>query len=162
MTKKQAFIILITVILIAVVLRFWGLASNPVSLNIDEVAYGYDAYSILKTARDQYGTFLPLTFKSVGDYKNPVLIYLTVPSIKLFGLNEWAIRFPTALLGVLSIPIFFWLIYSLTKKYTFALMGAGLLAISSCHIYYSRFASDHLMGVFFLILGVTFFLKIPQ
>lgn len=150
-------LILILLTLIGGFLRFYQITANPPSLNIDEVSYGYSAYSVLKTGRDENGVFMPLFFKSSGDYKNPVLIYSIVPSIAFFGLNKLAVRFTTALVGTLSIPIFFLFLSSLLKNSKVALFGAAILTISPWHIYYSRFASDHLMGVFILILGIWFF-----
>lgn len=159
MKKRTIIIILFLMTLLGGVFRFWDITKNPVSLNIDEMAYGINAYSILKTGRDEYGIFLPLAFKSVGDYKSPVLIYSLVPAIAIFGLNEFSVRFTTALVGVLSIPMLYLLLISLTKKNTLALVGTGLLAISPWHVYYSRLASDHLMALFFLISGMWFFIK---
>lgn len=162
MKKRTIIATIFLLTLLGGVLRFWDITKNPVSLNIDEVAYGINAYSILKTGRDEYGVFLPLTFKSVGDYKSPVLIYSLVPAIAIFGLNEFAVRFTTALVGVLSIPMFYLLLISLTKNNILALVGTGLLAISPWHIYYSRFSSDHLMASFFLISGMWFFIKMLE
>lgn len=156
------FSIILFLTLTATFLRFYSVTSNPPSLNIDEVSYGYNAYSILKTARDEYGTFLPITFKSVGDYKNPVLIYSMVPFIALFGLNEFGVRFSTALIAVLSIPIFYLLFQTLTKQVVISLIATALLVISPWHIYYSRFASDHLVGTVLLVLGVFLFHKMFQ
>lgn len=159
---KRNFKIILAVItftLIAGFLRFYNIVDNPVSLNIDEVAYGYSAYSILKTGRDENGVFMPLTFSSIGDYKNPVLIYSLVPSIAIFGLNEFSVRFTSALAGTLTIPAFFimMLLLKLDKKVT--LIGTALLTISPWHIYYSRFASDHIMGLLLLVLGISAFQK---
>lgn len=151
--------IILLLTLVAALLRFYSLTSNPPSLNIDEVSYGYNAYSIFKTGRDEYGTFLPITFKSVGDYKNPVLIYSMVPFIALFGLNEFGVRFSTALIAVLSVPIFYLLFHSLTKQIGVSLIATALLVISPWHIYYSRFASDHLVGTVLLVLGAFLFYK---
>lgn len=156
---------LITYFLIVVVgatLRFWGNVSNPPSLNIDEVAIGYNAYSILKTGSDEYGIKFPLSFRSVGDYKPPVLIYLTVPSIALFGLNEFAVRFPTAFFSILTIPLFYWFIWRLTKDRLLSLLGIGLLAISPWHIYYSRYAVEATVALFFLLLGFTCLLGLRE
>ena len=69
------------ILLLAFLFRFIGLSSYPVSLSMDEIAMGWDANSILHTGRDQHGEFLPLTFKSVGDYKTPVAIYLMAGSV---------------------------------------------------------------------------------
>lgn len=156
---KHIFIIVLALTILGGFLRFYGITRNPVSLSIDEVAFGYNAYSILKTGRDEYGKFLPLTFKSTGDYKNPVPIYSMVPSIALFGLNEFGIRFPTALIATLTIPIFFLLFMELTGASVISLFATTLLTISPWHIYYSRYVSDHLMAASFVIIGVLCFLK---
>ncbi|MDO8609647.1 MAG: hypothetical protein Q7R95_03800, partial [bacterium] len=112
--NRYIFIIILILTILGGFLRFYGITKNPVSLSIDEVAFGYNAYSILKTGRDEYGKFLPLSFKSTGDYKNPVPIYSMVPSIAIFGLNEFGSRFPTALIATLSIPFFFFLFTEIT------------------------------------------------
>lgn len=108
--KKRLVLI---IILLAAFLRLYKLGSVPPSLYWDEASLGYNAYSILKTARDEHGRFLPGTnFAAFGDYKPPGYIYATVPSIALFGLNEFAIRFPSALFGILTVL----LTYFLAKK----------------------------------------------
>jgi len=68
-------IILGLILIIGIFFRFYKLAEYPVSLSIDEVAIGYNTYSLLKTGNDEYGIPHPLAFKSVGDYKLPLLIY---------------------------------------------------------------------------------------
>ena len=157
--NKKIWIVIILITCLGGFLRFYKNITNPPSLNIDEVAYGYSAYSILKTVKDENGVMMPLTFKSIGDYKNPVLIYSLVPSIAIFGLNEFGVRFTTALAGMLSIPVFFLLLKTLLKNTRLALIGSILLSVSPWHIYYSRYASESLMGTFLLILGVWFFIK---
>lgn len=152
-------LLIITFTSIGLFLRFYKNSDSSVSLNIDEVSYGYSAYSILKTGRDENGVFMPLIFRSTGDYKNPVLIYSLVPSIAIFGLNEFSIRFTTALFGALTIPVFYLFLLSFTKSGKIALIGSALLAVSPWHIFYSRFASDQLVALFLLILGMWFFQK---
>jgi len=75
--------IIIVVILVSSILRLWMLSKVPPSLTPDEAALGYNAYSILKTGHDEYGKFLPIIFKSFGDYKPGLYVYLTVPSVAL-------------------------------------------------------------------------------
>lgn len=163
MNKTNKIILIIFLLtMIGGFLRFFNNTRNPNSLNIDEVSYGYSAYSILKTGHDENGELMPLSFKSTGDYKNPVLIYSLVPSIALFGLNEFSIRFTTALAGTITIPVLFLMLLILIKDWRIALLGTAFLAISPWHIYYSRFASDHIMGLLFLILGIYFFLKMLE
>ena len=104
--------ILFSIVVLSFITRFFNLGSLPPALNRDEAALGYNAYSILKTAKDEHGQFLPLSFKSIGDYKMPLYIYATVIPVKLFGLNDFSIRFWSALAGVISVVM----IYLITKK----------------------------------------------
>ena len=53
--------ILILIIVLSFVLRTYKLGANPPSLYWDEASLGYNAYSILKTAHDEHGKFLPIT-----------------------------------------------------------------------------------------------------
>src|SRR3972149_5810749 len=94
---------LLLILLIGILLRLWKLDIIPPHLTPDEAAIGYNAYSILKTGRDEYGQLLPVIFKSFGDFKPGLYIYLTVPFVAVLGLNEWSVRLPSALSGVLAI-----------------------------------------------------------
>lgn len=157
--SKYTFYILLVLTLLGGFLRFYKITENPISLSIDEVAFGYNAYSILKTGRDEYGKFLPLTFKSTGDYKNPVPIYAMVPSIALFGLNEFSIRFPTALVATIAIPLAFLLFMEITGSFALSFLATTLLTISPWHIYYSRYVSDHLIAATLVMTGVLCFFR---
>ena len=75
------------IVLLAIFLRFYQLGKNPPHLNWDEAALGYNAYSLLSTGRDEYGKSFPLSFRSFDDYKPPLYVYLTIPSVAVFGLN---------------------------------------------------------------------------
>src|SRR4030067_1088650 len=91
--RKRERLILATIVLVAALLRFYKLGSNPPSLYWDEASLGYNAYSILKTGRDEHGEKLPIDrFIAFGDYKPPLYIYSAVGFIKAFGLNEFSVR----------------------------------------------------------------------
>jgi 4-amino-4-deoxy-L-arabinose transferase-like glycosyltransferase len=110
-------IIFALIILLATITRFYQLGSNPPSLYWDEVALGYNAYSIAQTAKDETGEFLPTRyFQSFGDYKPPVYIYSAVPGIAIFGLSEWSTRLPSALAGVGAVILTFFLTKLLIDK----------------------------------------------
>lgn len=156
---SQKWIILLAITLLAAVLRFWQVSSNPPGLYWDEVANGYDAYSILKTGLDHHNRLLPLFFESFGDWKLPGYIYLTIPSILVFGLNEFAVRFPSALLGTITIPILFLLVNKLTKNINLALLSAFFLSISPWHIQFSRAGFESNVGLFFVLFGTDLLLE---
>ncbi|MGA2911261.1 MAG: hypothetical protein ABSE17_01290 [Candidatus Levyibacteriota bacterium] len=98
---------LLAIIILAAVLRLWQLGNIPSGLTNDEAGVGWDAYSILHTGKDQWNQFLPLHFMAFGDYPAPLLRYITVPSIFIFGLNAFATRFPSALFGLFAVGVMF-------------------------------------------------------
>ncbi len=169
-------VLIFIIILIAAILRFFQLGTNPPSLTWDEVAWGYNAYSLGIDGRDEFGRFLPYDYlESFGDFKPPVYAYLTVLPVKLFGLNEFAVRFPSALFGTLTVLV----TYFLTKR-IFAnsnnknslpaqswsasggkipIIAAALLAISPWHILLSRAAFEANVATFFIVFGIYTFLR---
>jgi 4-amino-4-deoxy-L-arabinose transferase-like glycosyltransferase len=151
--------LLAAVIALALLLRVVNLDTYPGGFTPDEASFGYDAYSLIKTGADQWGVAWPLTFKSFGDYKLPVYTYLTIPSVYAFGLNEYAVRLPNALIGVLAVLTTYFLALELFgHKKKIALLSALFLAVSPWHIALSRGAFEATLTTFFLTGGVYFFL----
>ncbi len=151
---------LIAIILLAGVLRFWKLGSIPPGLTPDEATLGYNAYSILKTGKDEFGTKLPIIFKSFGDYKPGLYVYLTVPSVAIFSLNEFSTRLPSALAGVFSV----FLIYLIVRKlfpehHCLATIAAFVAAINPYLIYFSHSAWEANVALTLTLAGIYFFLK---
>ncbi len=152
--RKNQLLIFLAITILAFFLRFYNLSTNPPGLYWDEAAFGYNAYSILKTGHDEHGRFMPLFFESFGDWKLPVYFYLLVPSIKLFGLSEFSVRFPSALFGSLTPLVFFLLVKKITKNTNLALTCMFFLAISPWHIQFSRPGFESTPSLFFVISGV--------
>jgi len=162
---------LILIFFISLGLRTYRLDVQPPGLTWDEAALGYDAYSILKTGRDQHGAFMPIIFQSFGDYKPGVYIYLTLPFVAILGLNEWAVRLPSAILGAFAV-IGIYLLTNLlfTKKKLidnrfFELnsghLAALVLTFMPWHLHFSRggwevntFATMVLFGTYFFITSL--------
>ncbi|RJQ37742.1 phospholipid carrier-dependent glycosyltransferase [Candidatus Microgenomates bacterium] len=160
--KKIFFLFII--ITIAAFLRFYQLGINPPSLTWDEAAWGYNAYSLGIDGKDEFGRFLPLDYiESFGDFKPPVYAYLAILPIKVFGLNEFATRFPSAFLGVITVLISFFLVKQIfnnnKEAEIIAFVSSFLLAISPWHINLSRAAFEANVATFFIILGTLLYLK---
>lgn len=156
-------IVLLLIVLIAAVLRLWNLGTIPPSLTWDEVAWGYNAYSIGIDGKDEFGRFLPFDYiESFGDFKPVLYVYLTVLPIKIFGLQEFAVRLPSAVIGILTVLVVFFLvrqIFNSSKNAVmYAIVTAFLLAVSPWHIMLSRGAWEANLVPFFISLGVYFFL----
>ncbi len=147
---------LILIILIALSLRIVGINNHPPGFTADEASNGYNAYSILKTGKDQYGNFLPLSFRSFGDYRPPLYGYLAVPFIALFGLNETATRAPSIIFGTLTVLLTYLISQKIFNNKKIALLAAFLLSISPWHILLSRMADLSTLSCFYLALGVYF------
>lgn len=158
-------LVLAFVLLLALVLRVWRLDSYPVGFTQDEAGIGYDAYSILQTGKDQWGVTLPLTLRSFGDFKFPLYSYLAIPSVAAFGLNEFSVRLPNALIGTLAVLATYLMVLELSKKspglngFFLAIVSAFLLAISPWHIGLSRGAFEANLTTFFIPLGLWAYLK---
>src|SRR3989344_8277751 len=161
--------ILGAILLFGFFLRFIAIDKIPAGFTPDEASFGYDAYSILKTGKDQWGKPFPLVFESFGDFKSPLYAYLTIPSVALFGLNKFAVRLPNAILGTLAVLVTYFLSKKLfpDKKsfsflaFSFSLgeIAAILLSISPWHIMLSRGAFEANLTTFFLPLAVLLFLN---
>ena len=181
-------ILLLIIVVIATFLRFYQLGTNPPSLTWDEAALGYNAYSLGLDGKDEFGRFLPYDYlESFGDFKPPVYAYLDIIPIKIFGLNEFAVRFPSAFFGVLTVLITYFLVLRIfnnrkweigsgkvdkevgseNKRSHFspqfpishlALLTSFLLAISPWHINLSRAAFEANIATFFIVTGVWLFL----
>ncbi len=161
---KNSFFWLLCITILALFLRFYKIDVNPPSLTWDEVAWGYNAYSLGIDGKDEFGKFLPYSFlESFGDFKPPVYAYLTILPVKIFGLNEFATRFPSAFFGTFTVFVTFFLVkeifYSSERKNIYALCTAFLLAISPWHINLSRAAFEANVSSFFIISGVWLYYK---
>jgi 4-amino-4-deoxy-L-arabinose transferase-like glycosyltransferase len=171
---KKRFLVLVLIVLIAGFLRFNQLGSNPSSLTWDEVAWGYNAYAIGIDGKDEFGKFLPYDYLlSFGDYKPPLYAYLAVIPVKIFGLTEFAVRFPSALFGTLAVLGTYFLtkefLWAYAKKFKkqnevecTALTAALFLAISPWHIMLSRAAFEANIAAFLIMTGVWLFLVAVQ
>lgn len=149
---------LILITLLAFVLRFFKVTEIPPALNWDEASIGYNAYSVLKTGKDEWGQFLPMHFKAYGEFKLPAQIYLSIPGINLFGLNELGVRVTPVIYGTLTVLVMFFLGRSLFNPGV-GLASAFLLAISPWHIQLTRASFESSLAAFFITVGIWFLIK---
>lgn len=155
-------VILILILLFALIIRLNNLSVTPVALFGDETDIGYQAYSILKTGKDYSGNQFPIYFQSFFEYRMPLQVYLTVP-FTIFGLNEYTVRLPSLIMGILNIFALYLLLKICLKKKTeqaiIPLISALVLATSPWHIHYSRLAFDVNLMLFLILLGLIFLFK---
>ena len=144
---EYAFVTAVT--LLAAVQRFFKL--DEWSFWIDEIATIHRAlgHFNLETMLEQW-------------WRPPLSIIFTGGILSLFGISEWSARLTSALIGVISIPIFYFLVKSLLNQWV-AFSAAILLAISPWHIFWSQNARFYtsLMLLYF-IASIAFFLFIEK
>ena len=150
---------LLFIILFSLVLRLYLIDSMPLGVRNDEASFGYNAYSILQTGKDEHGEFFPLIFTAFGDQKLPVYMYSIVPMIKVFGLNNFAVRLPSALAGTFGAVVMYLILLNIVYLRRYALLGALILAASPWSIIMSRSAFESNVALFFFMLGMYFYVK---
>jgi 4-amino-4-deoxy-L-arabinose transferase-like glycosyltransferase len=161
--NKNKLILLIIILAISFFLRIFLLGDVPAGVMADEANIAYDAYLLTEAGRDQWGKNWPLLFKGFGDYRLPIYQYILFPLIKIFGMNAFIIRLPSALFGVASVGLVYFFIKILFKdfknKINLALVSAFILAINPWHFGMSRWIMEANVGLFFCLLALFFLLR---
>lgn len=157
--KYKTTILLFAIIILASILRLWQLGNVPPSPDWDEVALGYNAYSIAVTGKDEYAKSFPVVLRSFDDYKPALYAYLIIPTYKIFGLNTFAVRLPSSIFGILTVLATYFILKELfNRKTPIPLLSTFLLAISPWHIQFSRIAFESNIGLAFNVFAILFFL----
>ena len=152
--KRFIFISLVFTLFLGAFLRLYKIDKNPVSLFGDELDVGYQALSLLKTGRDYSGNFLPMHLQSLAEWRTPLYIYASIPTVAIFGISPFGVRLPAAIFGILGILVTYFLAKELTKNKYISLISAFLLTILPWHILYSRTGFEVTMLYTFFFAGI--------
>jgi 4-amino-4-deoxy-L-arabinose transferase-like glycosyltransferase len=161
-------LVLLFAFLVGVLLRLWRFTEIPSGLNRDEVSVAYNAYSILKTGRDEHSRSYPLHFQSFGDWKLPGYIYLEIPFIAWLGLSEYTVRLPSVLAGLFSIILVGYLIFLLFGEEQaswvklMGVIGALLMTFNPWHFHFSRVGYEANLALFFFLMGLVLLLGMKK
>jgi hypothetical protein len=156
--KNKSAVLLIAILVLAAGLRLYRINDVPYGFYWDEAAITYNAWGIAEWNRDEYGNKLPASFKSFGDYKAPLLIYVLGVIYKFTGLHPEYLRVIVAISGI-GIVV---LTYLLAKEYerqkklspNSALTAAFLIAITPWAINFSRFGLEAMVALLLFLAGV--------
>ena len=138
--------VLIGLTLAGFLLRFYNLGGN--SLWLDEA-------STLTFARQ---SLVGIWESTAGGEFNPPLFYWLEHGMLLFGESEFVLRFLPALLGVLTIPVIYFIGMEFRDR-NVGLIAAALLAFSPFHIFYSQEARAYAPMLFFFSLALFFYVR---
>lgn len=161
MRKKY---ILILILLLASALRLWGLSrGDPVN---DEVFYAFRGLGLIDfdeaeaqtTPWEWFDLAIPLWTKLSWHDHPPLVFWIQHFFLSIFGEHNFAFRLPSALLGIFSV----WLLYFLGKRlygWRVGLLAALILAATLNHIYISRVGMQESYVIFFILLASYLFLR---
>ena len=129
------------ILFIGCLIRIILIERYPVGLNQDEASIGYEAYSLSKYGIDRNGMFFPIHFIAWGSGQNVLYAYILIPFIKLFGINNFILRLPMAVVGCLTLLVSYFLFSNaFTKKN--GLIFLFVFSITPWHIMKSRWALE--------------------
>jgi 4-amino-4-deoxy-L-arabinose transferase-like glycosyltransferase len=150
-------ILIFILIVVSFIVRIYHIKN--LSLFGDEIDVGYQAFSLLNTGKDYKGNFLPTYIQSLSESRAPLLIYASIPGIKIFGLNELGVRITPIIFGILSIYLLYKVILLLSKYQPLALLSATALSFSPWHFHYSRTSFEVTLLLTLILLGTYFIFK---
>lgn len=129
----------------------------PPSVNWDEAALGYNAYSMFKTGKDEFAKPFPVSLRSFDDYKPALYSYLSVPAIALFGLNATSTRLVSIISGTILVFLIIYLASKTTGSLRIGLVAGIFQAISPWVIHFSRIAFETNLATMLYYLGLSLF-----
>jgi 4-amino-4-deoxy-L-arabinose transferase-like glycosyltransferase len=131
------------------------LEQTPPHLHRDEVMFALQAQSIAATGHDLEGRRLPLYFemRAMGAHVwfHPILVYVTALFLKVLPLEEWAVRFPSTIIGLIDVLLMYFIARRIFSGERWAFFAAALLALTPAHVLHSRLAMDFIYPVVFVM-----------
>lgn len=126
---------------LALLLRTLDLDRSPPGWRVDEVVSLIDAWNLARTGRDHLGSPLPLgAFEALGDWISPLLTYLELPAVAVFGPQRLVGRLVVAVCGSLAPPLVYLLARRLDLPVAGALCAGLVAALSPWQIFMGRIA----------------------
>jgi 4-amino-4-deoxy-L-arabinose transferase-like glycosyltransferase len=137
-SSPSQLILWFVIVLVAAGVRLYGLDRSPPGLQVDEVASAYNAKCLLKTGMDWEGKSWPILHsRCYGEYPSPIYMYALLPFQAVGGMNVITTRLPTALAGLATIVLLYYLGRRLMGPLA-GLIAAALLTVCPWHMLLSR------------------------
>ncbi|MBS1954100.1 MAG: glycosyltransferase family 39 protein [Cyanobacteria bacterium SZAS-4] len=146
LTKKQAALALSVVVVAGLLLRCLFLDSS----------FWLDEITPLTFYRDSSVFGLLTTYYSTNNHLFYTL--LEKMAVSAFGEHEWAVRLPSVLIGVATIPVFYLLTRVIANRWV-SVATAFLLAVSYQHIFFSQNARGYTAHLLFTLAATLFLIR---
>ncbi len=156
MKRFWFYFIFISIFLSGGFLRLWKLGQIPEGFYSDEALYGYEAFSLSQTGKDQFGNPHPISIAGFGDYRPAFYIYATIPFIKYLGLNEFATRLPSTISSIATLGLVYLFTCYIIKNRKIGLFAMLLFAFSPWSIFFGRMAHETNLQTLLILVGAIF------
>lgn len=162
LTPRVEWVLVILLVALGGVLRFYNLEGSPPGFFRDEAEKGYTAWELFHTGRHgvlgpegvEVSRLLPLFIEvySGHDRTSAIYQYVAAPFVGIGGLSVASTRFPAALAGLLSVV----LAWGFARRMMGPLAAAVVLAMMALHpggIVFSRWAQQGIFVILFALGG---------
>jgi hypothetical protein len=161
--KNRSAVLLIAILVLAAGLRLYKINDIPHGFYWDEAAIAYNAWGLAVWNRDEFGNKLPVSFRSFGDYKAPLLIYILGGIYKFTGLHPEYLRIIVALSGIGVVGLTYLLAAELERQKKLpqntALISTVFIAVTPWTVNFSRFGLEAMLALFLFLAGALFLEK---
>lgn len=147
------------VLLAAVFLRTYRIATLPLGMHIDEAGLGLNAWSIANFGTDRYENYLPILPSNFYGEQSAFYTYFCALFIKFFGLNMYTLRMPGVIMGIFTI-IFGALLMRERWGEPGFFAGLVLISIFPYFIMNCRFALDCNVMLGMLTVSLYYFVRL--
>lgn len=151
----KKFFPIIILALVSVFIIFYRFADIPKNLSFDEVEFTKLALSLDKKS------YIPYSQLATGH--STLYFYILLGSLKTFGINTFALRFPAAVFGVLSAIIFYLILKIVFQKNKilntyYLILNAFILLSSRWFLNFARFSFETTFLLFLELTSIYFLL----
>lgn len=144
----------IMIFIFSMLLLFPSLYKGDLS-GYDDAFYAHEGKQMLIT-----GDWWNITINGHLNFEYPPLfIWLEAISFSVFGVNDFAAKFPSALLGLLTIVFLFLLAKELNDDFWFPIIASWVLILTQYFLKYAMHAMTDVPFTFFFTLAIYFYLK---
>lgn len=154
---KKTLAILIGIFTVSFSLGVIRLASVPSGFYVDEAAIGYNAWSVVKTGRDEYGKSFPVFLKSWNSYTPALALYPIGALLFFVGPDIWSLRIATviwtALISVAGAIVVYRLM-PIPRRVHLVLAGL-LFSLCPALVLFGRGFYEAIFGLLLLLLGIS-------
>ncbi|MDI6784335.1 MAG: glycosyltransferase family 39 protein, partial [bacterium] len=153
--KRFTTIFILGLLCLTVFLRVFLLHTYPPGLWYDEAINGLDALNIYQ------GKSYPIFFTTCDHPREPFFLYFIALLYPFFGVSAFTLRLAAAIIGSITVIVFYYFIRSLFDN-RIAILASFLLATAKWHLVFSRLSFRTILTPLLLILVCYFLFRAFQ